>query len=485
MKKICMFIFILFIPFLVSAKTNSLYEDLKQRAISNNQLVKIDDNVYIFKGGTSNNIANYVRFNNGLWRIIGIYNNQLKIINASSIGRYKFDDRTMKITYPDSELSEFLNDNYLNSFNADSKSMIDMDGIWNIGATKQDSKAAEAYEDAKKTTYKKAMGIMATYEFLYASNGDGCYDVNGDVYSRNCGKALYDWLTPAQNDSWTLTPYYFESDATRGVPLNISPSGYVSSGSGNAASMAIYPALYLKTNVKLDGGTGTNTDPYVLDFYYANSINVEKNEGIESIDFDIDDITEVEYETEVKFSIKVKEGYKLQNIKILNKDNEEIEYTNNGEKYEFIMPNLDVFISFVCEDNDRNYKFVEGMGQTFDVVNDSRLRFRVNMEYKDFINGGTVYIDNKLVDPKNYDISEGSTIIIFKDDYSRSLSLGDHKIVAQLKNGKTATTDFIIDEATFRKVENPVTSDKVVLIILLAMLSLVGIVKIYRKRVFR
>ena len=54
------------------------------------QLVKIDDDVYIFKGS---NPDNYVRFNCDsnnnceTWRIIGLYVNNIKIQNTVSIGK--------------------------------------------------------------------------------------------------------------------------------------------------------------------------------------------------------------------------------------------------------------------------------------------------------------------------------------------------------------------------------------------------------------
>ena len=555
MKKIVWLIILLLIPFMVGAEGKDLYKDLRQNAISNNQLQKIDDNVYIFKGGTSNNLANYVRFNNELWRIVGIYNNQLKIIHANSIGRHQFDDGSMKITYPDSELSVYLNGSYLNSINANDKSMIDENGKWYVGYTDISSKAAAAYTDAKKETLTEIVGIMATYEFLYASNGDNCYNVNGNSYSSSCGKSLYDWLTPAEHDAWTLTTYYYNEEHTRGVPLNISPSGYVSSGSGNAASLWIYPALYLKTNTKLVRGTGTSADPYILGLYYANPVNVEEKEGIDSIDFEIDDLTEVEYETEVEFSVKALKGYKIKDIKIVNNNNEEIEYTNTNGKYTFTMPksavtikptfekvkskiivekndltkNIDIKVddvnkvpykdevvfvitpekgyeieSITIIDEDKNtieytknkneneytfvmpysdvtislkyiraYRFIEGMGQKFDVLNDSRLRFRVNMEYKDFINGGKVYIDNKEVDSKYYELSEGSTIIIFSDEYSKKLSLGEHEIVTTLSDGSSCSTDFTIKEDTFgKKVNSPKTGDKIILVLIILLCSL-------------
>ncbi len=445
MKRILTFIIVLVFPFMVFAKTN-MYDDLINNSLANNQLEKIEDDIYIFKGGTSNNLANYVKFNNELWRIMGIYNNKLKIIRANSIGQHQFDDGSMKITYPDSELSVYLNGSYLNSINANDKKMIDEDGTWYVGNTSNSSKASEAFLDAKKESLTEAVGIMATYEFLYASNGTDCYTINGNSYSNICGKKANNWLTPAEHDSWTLTTYYYNEEHTRGVPLNISPSGYVSFGSGNAASLWIYPALYLKNNTKIVSGTGTSNDPYLLGIY--NAINVENDNQNGTFNIEVEDISEVELGSNVKFSITPKPGYEVESLEILDQNNKKVEYkkSNKDNEYTFIMPDTDISIKIKYV---KSYEFIEGMGQSFNVVNDSRLRFRVNMEYKDFINGGKVYIDGNVVDEKYYELSEGSTIIIFNDEYSKSLKLGNHEIVTTLSDGSSAKTNFVIGTDTF------------------------------------
>ena len=226
-----------------------------------NQLVSIGDNVYIFKGG---NPSNYVRFNNETWRIVGVYDDQLKIIRTNLDIRHQFDygSGADSIKYSASELREYLNGTYLNSLSQD-KQLIDENGVWNVGEAKQNLNAANAYQRAKQDQWIGAIGIISTYEFLYATEDSACYEVAGSSYY-SCGKKELDWMTPVLHDIWTLNPHYYEDDGSRGIPVNISASGYLSISSSNSSSLWILPSAYLKSSVKILSGDGTIDNPYVF-----------------------------------------------------------------------------------------------------------------------------------------------------------------------------------------------------------------------------
>ena len=155
-----------------------------------------------------------------MWRIVGVYNNQLKIIHANSIGRHQFDYGygANSIKYPTSELKTFLNGSYLNSLKPEDKQLIDENGVWNVGEAKNELNAVDAYQNAKQTSWTGAIGIMATYEFLYAAADSNCYNLSGNSYYYSCGKKDSDWMTPQNYDVWTLTPHFYEADGSRGIP---------------------------------------------------------------------------------------------------------------------------------------------------------------------------------------------------------------------------------------------------------------------------
>ncbi|MCH5167784.1 MAG: hypothetical protein J1F35_07880 [Erysipelotrichales bacterium] len=97
------------------------------------------------------------------------------------------------------------------------------------------------------------------------------------------------------------------------------------------------------------------------------------------------------------------------------------------------------------ENPDDNYEFIEGANSELDPAAGSKLTFRINIPYDKFISeGGKVYIDGKLVDKKFYEVTEGSTIITFTDEYVASLASGKHTINLTLNDGTEVTTTFNI-----------------------------------------
>ena len=138
-----------------------------------------------------------------------------------------------------------------------------------------------------------------------------------------------------------------------------------------------------------------------------------------------------------------------------------------------------------------SYKFIEGMGQTFNLDRNSNMRFRINMEYEDFVNNGKIFIDDEEYDCNCYVLSKGSTIVTIKDSCSKKMSLGKHSIKATLNNGEyVAVTDFLVSNDTpliskiKQIVDNPNTTDKMAIFVFIAFTSLLIICAIVRKKIF-
>ena len=101
----------------------------------------------------------------------------------------------------------------------------------------------------------------------------------------------------------------------------------------------------------------------------------------------------------------------------------------------------------------KEYKFIEGANQTYIIGKSKNATFRIDADYSLFTN--KVYVDEKLVDSTNYDSKSGSTVITLKDEYLKTLSVGEHSLkVAFLNDGK-AITKFTIKE----KQQNEVPKD--------------------------
>ena len=90
----------------------------------------------------------------------------------------------------------------------------------------------------------------------------------------------------------------------------------------------------------------------------------------------------------------------------------------------------------------KEYKFTEGANQTYTIDESKNATFRMDADYSLFTN--KVYVDNKLVDSTNYDSKTGSTVITLKDEYLKTLSVGEHTLKATFTDGGEATTKFIV-----------------------------------------
>lgn len=74
---------------------------------------------------------------------------------------------------------------------------------------------------------------------------------------------------------------------------------------------------------------------------------------------------------------------------------------------------------------------------------DGTLRFRTNGEFNNFTG---VKVDGVFVSADNYIAQSGSTIIVFKSSYLKSLSVGTHKITVVYTDGE-CSADFEVKQA--------------------------------------
>ena len=235
------------------------------------------------------NPNNYVRFNNELWRIIGVFDvastnggpteKRLKIIRDESLGNMAWDSGDAN-DWSKASLQTYLNGEYYNSLDSTSKSLIG-DTYWNLGGTASYTSSSNGlashfygYErgttvySGRPTYWVGKIALMYPSDYGYATSG-------GTTTNRaSClAKELYNWDSSSYSDcknndylynssgyQWTLTPY---SGFSNYVFL-VYPSGYVYNfvalNSRNPAS----PVLFLTSTVQITGGEGTRSNPYKL-----------------------------------------------------------------------------------------------------------------------------------------------------------------------------------------------------------------------------
>ena len=94
------------------------------------------------------------------------------------------------------------------------------------------------------------------------------------------------------------------------------------------------------------------------------------------------------------------------------------------------------------------YKMTPG-----DVIKGQEAVFRSSADIKKF---KQLLIDNKIVDSKNYKVTEGSTIITLSKEYTKTLSVGEHTIQIVSVDGQ-ATAKFTVKDMVKVEETKPAT----------------------------
>ena len=279
------------------------------------------DNNLRYIGG---NPCNYVVFNNELWRIVGAMNNiedgsgnkqtRAKLVRNEFLDSYQYDPqisgaRERVNDWTISYLKEELNGDYLNynltedtkwravtgwnnvpegmegfryfdhtkALKKEAQDMID-DVKWHLGAItiSDDLNVEKAYAMERGTNVWGAsegqtcadeacpratewigkVGLPYISDQKYATNGQyrrsDCLKGNWRGNSGACGPT-YNYLL---RSGWSITPTLTSKDA---IVTYVYTINYDVKTNQN-----VYPSVYLKPNVKIASGNGSETDPYIL-----------------------------------------------------------------------------------------------------------------------------------------------------------------------------------------------------------------------------
>lgn len=226
---------------------------------------------------------NYVRFNNELWRILGVFDvkssetgnteKRIKIIRDESIGNMAWDSGNIN-DWSKASLQTYLNGDYYNSLTSEAKELVG-DTYWNLGGVSSSSTplAVNFYRLERETSVYSGrpwywigkIGLMYFSDYPYSTSG-------GSVTSRqSClSQELSNWsaYSDCKNNSylyesslmqWTLTP-----DSINANWVFFVHAGGYNGYQGANGSFAYRPVVYLKSTVQITGGDGTKENPYIL-----------------------------------------------------------------------------------------------------------------------------------------------------------------------------------------------------------------------------
>ena len=126
------------------------------------------------------------------------------------------------------------------------------------------------------------------------------------------------------------------------------------------------------------------------------------------------------------------------------------------------------------------YDILDGAGSSWTQNTDGSLAIRGSGEISKF---REVKVDGVTVDPVNYTVTEGSTIITFKPEYLKSLSAGNHSFELVWTDG-TAATNFTVAENADQSAKSPKTGEdfSMALCTVLLMISCAGLAGMFAKR---
>ncbi len=274
------------------------------------------DNSYRFSGA---NLNNYVCFgpgaeaegtcaNDNLYRIIGLFdddkdgNYQIKLIKSdyvtsamlgtdgrdyngaysdptsdykgsmdkSTIAGYRWNYDTSESSngsnnWTTSEFNKInLNTNYWNYLGTTWQNLIEettwhlggMTSMWNTAKAFYDGERNNAGYGSNPTTYTDEIGLMYPSDYGYAASPDAWTTDLADYGNSTITSNHWMYMGLVE---WTITP---DSSDSYSVFI-VSNSGLL--GSSYAVNgFAARPVFYLESNVSLQGGSGTSSDPYRL-----------------------------------------------------------------------------------------------------------------------------------------------------------------------------------------------------------------------------
>ena len=265
------------------------------------------------------NPNNYVSFNNELWRIIGVFGNNIKLVRSETLGKLSWDSSESSVnggyginqwgestyedgtTYEGSDLMQYLNKMYYggtsetcyneqnnqtttcptNKLDETSKTLID-NHIWNTGAIEWGKRTdtlafyqAERGTKGKicssrngcndtvtrKTTWTGYIGLPYVTDWAYASSESVCETNMQKQDSSNAYICKNNNWMQRSTEAWYLSPNADGWSANNA--WYVSGVGYANYNYA-ANSKAVAPSIYLKSNILIKSGNGTSSNPYIL-----------------------------------------------------------------------------------------------------------------------------------------------------------------------------------------------------------------------------
>ena len=266
---------------------------------------------------------NYVSFNNELWRIIGVFGNNVKLVRSEKLGELSWDSSASSVNngrgvneWSQSDLKNYLNTMYYggttvtcyggsnntttcptNKLDDASKTLID-NHLWNTGAIDETDTTIVNQETfalntvpfynaergnvtgkicngggrcndtvERATTWTGYIGLPYATDYAYASSESICetnmqkQDSSNAYICKNNNWMHHGTTTNIEDATWFMSLH-----AGRDNPFFVWLVGGDGSVTFDAVAdpLSVFPTIYLKSNILIEGGKGTSDNPYIL-----------------------------------------------------------------------------------------------------------------------------------------------------------------------------------------------------------------------------
>ena len=227
------------------------------------------DNSYRYAGASAN-VNNYICFgsdastcpSDNLYRIIGVFGNQVKLIKNTSLGDYRWSGSSsnQSNTWSSSRLNTgTLNGAYLNGLSSTWQNKIATTN-WKVGGMSQNSSAtAKQYYDTEigssssSTTYSAKIGLMYVSDYGFAASPDYW---TTELFNYEPSKSS-NWMNINLNE-WTISR---RSDNTLDAFYVTSTGSVTGRSVAHFISIDVRPSFYLISSTIYVSGSGTSSDP--------------------------------------------------------------------------------------------------------------------------------------------------------------------------------------------------------------------------------
>lgn len=261
---------------------------------------------YVYKG---NNPNNYIEFNGELWRIIAketdgtykIIRDQLSENRAFDEANYRttanntfcdssysgcnvygkvngifrlMSGQKMGTVTEDSSLSKYLNKTYYNTLTSDAKNQVQTHAF-NIGVVlvygggNQNNSIYSDLNGEKAFQWTGNIGLPNVTDILRANSDSRCNSAGAASGTSEQNLCISNYLVNNMSEIsfWTMNGYSTQTYATSGavwVPYR-SVNGISFSVQAPSYSGGVRPVLFLKSTIKITGGNGSQSSPYMIE----------------------------------------------------------------------------------------------------------------------------------------------------------------------------------------------------------------------------